>query len=288
VTAWVRAALLLFAALPALAPAAEQHQQADVPFVVTPPNVVDAMLKIADVGARDFVIDLGSGDGRILITAAKQYGARGLGVDIDPQLVDIARQQARREGVADRVRFIVENLFTTELDSATVLTMYLYPRVMTQLRPRMFAELKPGSRIVSHEFDMEDWPADGRVTIPVPDKPYGPPSSDVFLWILPANAAGVWRWRAAEMDYEVTLSQTFQALEGGAVAGGRAGRVERGKMQGDEIRLTLTAEVGGRMQRQELSGRVSGDSISGTIKTDGGERDWKAARARRGNIDIKQ
>ena len=193
---WLAAALLV--AAPALSPAAEQHPHADVPFVPTPPAVVAAMLGIADVAPDDFVIDLGSGDGRIVIAAAKQRGARGFGVEIDGALVGAARREAQREGVAGRVEFREQNLFITEMDRATVVTMYLYPRLMLRLRPRLFAELRPGARIVSHDFDMEGWRPDARVTVPVPDKPYGPPSSEVYLWIIPANAAGAWRWRSAD------------------------------------------------------------------------------------------
>ena len=285
--AWRRAAAAL-AALPALALAADQHPHADVPYVPTPPAVVDAMLELAAVGTKDFVIDLGSGDGRIVIAAAKQRGARGFGVEIDGDLVEAARREAQREGVAGRVEFKVENLFGTDLSRATVVTMYLYPRLMMQLRPRLFAALKPGSRVVSHDFDMTGWKPDARVTVPVPGKPYGPPSSEVYLWILPANAAGVWTWRAADgVEYELTLLQAFQMLEGTAVIGGRPGRVEGGRMRGDEISLMLTAEVGGRPLRQELRGRVEGDAISGKVKLPGGgERDWTATRVKLGTIKL--
>jgi len=281
------AAVLLLSVLPVQA--ADMHPHADVPFVPTPPAVVDAMLKMAGIGPRDFVIDLGSGDGRILIAAAKKHGARGFGVEIDGALVGAARQEAQRQGVADRVEFREQNLFITELDRATVLTLYLYPRLLVQLRPRMFEQLKPGARIVSHDFDMEQWRPDARVTVPVPDKPYGPPSSEVYLWIVPANAAGTWQWRSAggaAAEYEVALSQTFQMLEGKPVIGGKPGRLEEGRMRGDEIRFILTAEVDGRMQRQEFSGRVNGDTISGKVKHAGGEFEWKATRTRRGSIKL--
>ncbi len=281
------AAVLLLSVLPGQA--ADMHPHADVPFVPTPPVVVDAMLKMAGIGPRDFVIDLGSGDGRILIAAAKKHGARGFGVEIDGALVGAARQEAQRQGVADRVEFREQNLFITELDRATVLTLYLYPRLLVQLRPRMFEQLKPGARIVSHDFDMEQWRPDARVTVPVPDKPYGPPSSEVYLWIVPANAAGTWQWRSAggaSTEYEVALSQTFQMLEGKPVIGGKPGRVEEGRMRGDEIRFILTAEADGRMLRQEFSGRVSGDTISGKVKHAGGESEWKATRTRRGSIKL--
>ena len=288
---WGRAAAALLVALPALSLAADQHPHADVPFVPTPPGVVDAMLGLAGIGPEDFVIDLGSGDGRIVIAAAKLRGARGTGVDIDGALVWDARREAQREGVAGRVEFIEQSLFLSEIGQATVITMYLSPRLMMQLRPRLFAELKPGTRIVSHDFDMESWRPDARVTVPVPDKPYGPSSSEVYLWIIPANAAGAWRWRssdgAAAVEYELTLSQTFQMLEGKALIGGQPGRLEGGGMRGAEIRLMLTAEVGGRTLRHEFSGRVDGDAISGRVKLPGGgELDWKATRVKRGEITI--
>jgi len=288
---WGRAAAALLVALPALSLAADQHPHADVPFVPTPPGVVDAMLGLAGIGPEDFVIDLGSGDGRIVIAAAKLRGARGTGVEIDGALVWDARREAQREGVAGRVEFIEQSLFLSEIGQATVITMYLSPRLMMQLRPRLFAELKPGTRIVSHDFDMESWRPDARVTVPVPDKPYGPPSSEVYLWIIPANAAGAWRWRssdgAAAVEYELTLSQTFQMLEGKALIGGQPGRLEGGGMRGAEIRLMLTAEVGGRTLRHEFSGRVDGDAISGRVKLPGGgELDWKATRVRRGSIQL--
>jgi SAM-dependent methyltransferase len=288
---WRCAAAAVLAALPALALAADPHPHADVPFIPTPPAVVDAMLELAGVGPQDYVIDLGSGDGRIVIAAARKRGARGFGVEIDGNLVEVARREARREGVAGRVEFKAQNLFGTDIAQASVVTMYLYPRLMMQLRPRLFAELKPGSRVLSHDFDMGRWTPDAQVTVPVPGKPYGPPSSEVYLWIMPAHAAGAWKWRPPEggnsVDYELTLHQTFQMLDGNAVVGGRPGRVEGGRMRGDEIRFMLTAEVGGRALRHEFRGRVDGDAISGRESLPGGgERDWKAARVKRGSIRI--
>ena len=287
---WHAAAALLLA-LQALPLAAQQHPLAGVPYVPTPPAVVAEMLGIAGVGPGDYLIDLGSGDGRIVIAAAKQRGARGFGVEIDGVLVGTARREAQREGVAGRVEFREQNLFVTEIGHATVVTMYLLPGLMMQLRPRLFAELRPGARIVSHDFDMAGWRPDAHVTVPVPDKPYGPPSSEVYLWIIPANAAGAWQWRSADdtaaVEYELTLSQTFQMLEGTALVGGQPGRLEGGRMRGDEIRLMLTAEVGGRALRREFSGRVEGDVINGTVKLPGGgETAWNATRVRRGSIGI--
>ncbi|MGH8620548.1 MAG: SAM-dependent methyltransferase [Burkholderiales bacterium] len=289
--AWRCAWAALLAALAGGSPAAEQHPFADVPYVPTPPVVVDAMLGLAGVGPDDYVIDLGSGDGRIVIAAARQRGARGMGVEIDGALVSAARRTAQREGVAGRVEFREQNLFSTEIGHATVVAMYLFPRLMLQLRPRLFAELKAGTRVVSHDFDMERWRPDERVTVPVPDKPHGPPSSEVLLWIMPANAAGTWRWRtaggAAAGDAELTLFQTFQMLDGSGVAGDRTARVEGGRMRGDEIRFMLTAEVAGRTLRHEFHGRVDGDAIHGKMKlAGGGEHDWSATRIRRGSIKV--
>lgn len=287
---WRQAAVLLLAALPSLSPAAEQHALADVPYVPTPEAVVDAMLKLAGIGPRDFVVDLGSGDGRIIIAAAKKHGARGFGVEIDGALVNEARREAERQGVAGRVEFLEQNLFITEIDRASVLTLYLYPRLLMQLRPRFFKELRPGTRIVSHDFGMDDWQPDARVTVPVPGKPYGSPSSEVYFWVVPANAAGHWRWRspaAGSANVELTLSQTFQNVEGTPQVGGRRGRLEQGRMHGDEIRFILTVEADGRPLRQEYRGRLSNDTISGKVKLASGEFDWNATRTRRGSIDIK-
>lgn len=160
-------------------------QDLDVPFVVTPDHVTRAMLELADVKPGDFVIDLGSGDGRIVIVAARHYGARGLGVEIVPDLVEKSRDNARRAGVAERVEFREQDLFETDLSRATVITMYLLPDVNLKLRPRLQA-LKPGTRIVSHDWDMGDWKPDRMVTIDVPDKPYGLEKvSRLYLWTVP-------------------------------------------------------------------------------------------------------
>jgi SAM-dependent methyltransferase len=154
----------------------------DVPFVVTPQRVVDAMLELARVGPEDRLLDLGSGDGRIVITAAARRGTRGVGIEIDPRLVQLARRRAREAGVQDRVRFEVQDLFQTDLSQATVITMYLLPDVNLALRPTL-QRLRPGTRIVSHDWDMGDWPPDRQVVLDVPDKPVGlSRQSTLFLW----------------------------------------------------------------------------------------------------------
>jgi SAM-dependent methyltransferase len=156
----------------------------DVPFVVTPDNVTLEMLRLADVGPSDYVIDLGSGDGRIVIVAAKRFGARGLGVEIVPELVKKSRESAARAGVADLAEFREQDLFETDLSKATVVTLYLLPEVNLQLRPRL-QKLRPGTRIVSHDWDMGDWKPDRTVEVDAPEKKIGrEKKSRVHLWVV--------------------------------------------------------------------------------------------------------
>lgn len=283
--------LLCLAAL--LAGERAAAQGVDVPYVPTPSSVVDAMLGIAKVGADDYLIDLGSGDGRILIAAAKKFGAHGFGVDIDAGLVYTAKREAERQGVSGKVAFYARNLFITDIGKATVLTMYLLPKINLQLRPRLFAELKPGTRIVSHDFDLGDWQPDDKLTLPVPEKSYGPPSSEVFLWIVPADASGKWQWRltvaGAARDYELTLEQAFQLLQGRSLAAGRSARFGSGRMRGESIEFALVADIDGREVRHEFSGRVSGDAIKGKVTLHGvvpAQLEWNAVRTARGKMDI--
>jgi hypothetical protein len=283
----IAAVALLLAPLPVAA------QAVDVPYVPTPTQVVDAMLKLAHVGPNDYVIDLGSGDGRIVIAAAKQFGARGMGVDLDAALVSEARRQAARAGVSDKVRFEARNLFITDISKASVLTMYLFPSVHMQLRPRIFSDMKPGTRIVSHEFDFGTWKPDAKQTIGVPDKRYGPPSSNVFLWIVPANAAGTWRSELDSggnfLECELTLEQKFQALTASARLAGEVARVEKATLHGDRLSVILNGSAGGRNLRVELDGRVSAEIAQGTARIAGAasETQWHAIRTTRGKIDIE-
>lgn len=270
--------------------AAVQAQAVDVPYVPTPWNVVDAMLKIASVGGADYLIDLGSGDGRIVIAAAKRYGTRGLGVDLDSGLVGTAQREARRQGVGDKVAFRAENLFITDISQATVITMYLWQPVNEKLRPQLLT-LRPGTRIVSHDFDLGDWKPDDQLTLPVPDKSYGPPSSNIYLWHVPADASGIWKWRltlgGAPRDYELALEQTFQMLEGSPRVAGNGARLTGGRMRGDEISFVLTADIDGREVRHVFSGRVTGDAIAGSVKiAEGAPLTWNAARMARGKRHV--
>ncbi len=166
--------------------------QDEVPFITTPDRVTLAMLDLAAVTARDYVLDLGSGDGRIVITAARRYGARGLGVEIVPDLVQQSRRNAQRAGVAERAEFRAQDLFETPLAGATVVTLYLLPAVNLQLRPRLL-QLPPGTRVVSHDWDMGDWAPDRSLSLDVPDKTIGREKrSNVHLWVVPAQVQGLW------------------------------------------------------------------------------------------------
>lgn len=208
----------------------------EVPFVVTPGNVTRAMLDIAGVGPRDTLIDLGSGDGRIVIGAA-QRGASALGVEIDPNLVAKSEAAAREAGVASRARFVKQDLFDTDLQSATVVTMYLLQEVNLQLRPRLLA-LAPGTRVVSHDWHMGEWQPDRRITVEAPDKPVGrEKSSQVMLWVVPARVGGLWCGDARGARARLAIRQTFQFAEGSVSIGAGAPRAVRFRLSGEALAL---------------------------------------------------
>jgi len=258
------------------------------PYVPTAPSVVERMLEIAKVGPDDFVIDLGSGDGRIVITAARKHGARGFGVEIDPQLVTQANANARSAGVSDRVSFREGDLFATDLSEATVVTIYLLKRATMKLRSGLL-ELKPGTRIVSNAASMGDWRPDYFEILDVKDKvrPDAPRKTYIHFWIVPAKVAGTWRWLmrvgTRTQTYELVVSQQFQMLSGTLRGGAREVKLEEGTLQGDRITLGFTAEVDGKPLRHRLAGRVAGHSIMGTASVEGEglqrEAEWKATRA---------
>jgi hypothetical protein len=255
--------------------------------VPTPQEVVERMLQMARVGPTDYVIDLGSGDGRIVVTAAKQYGARGFGVDLNPDRIRESNENARKAGVTDKVAFYQRNLFETDLSQATVITMYLLPRVNMELRPKLLG-LKPGTRLVSHDFSMEDWKPDTQVTMDVPAKWGGTGGkSDIFFWVIPAKVAGTWRWELTaggkSQPYEVTLDQKFQVVSGAARAGGRTIKLQDARLNGEDLRFTFTADVNGAPVKHEFTGKVEGDSINGSVVMSGtrvqGQQEWNARRS---------
>lgn len=194
--------------------------QDEVPFITTPDPVTLAMLQLAGVRSNDFVVDLGSGDGRIVITAASRFRARGLGVEIDPSLVARSRDNARAAGVADRVEFRLQDLFQTDLSVAQVVTLYLLPEVNLQLRPRLLA-MAPGTRIVSHDWDMGDWQPDRQRTLDVPEKAIGRDKrSTVYLWLVPAQVQGLWCTAGGSLAVTQRF-QTFSATLSADVDGER-------------------------------------------------------------------
>ncbi len=244
----MRAALAALALC--LAGPAALRAQDDVPFVVTPDNVTLAMLELAQVGPRDFVLDLGSGDGRIVILAARRFGARGKGVEIVPELVERSRRNAARAGVAERATFVEQDLFKTELSVASVITMYLLQEVNLQLRPSLLA-LKPGTRIVSHDWDMGDWRPDRSLTVDAPDKPVGRDKrSRLHLWVVPARAEGGWCGIGAHRDARLQLAQKHQLFDATLSLGTHA-QLLAGRIEGTRLRAAGGFEAaleGGRLR----------------------------------------
>jgi hypothetical protein len=260
--------------------------EARVPYVPTPQSVVDTMLETAKVGPRDYLIDLGSGDGRIVVTAAKKHGARGFGVDINPERIRESEENARLAGVTDKVFFRQQNLFETDLRDATVVTMYLLPRVNVELRPKLL-ELAPGTRLVSHDFDMGDWKPDTHLVVDAKDK-YGDVAgkSDVYYWVVPARVAGAWQWQlpmgGKPRSYELRLEQKYQVITGTARVDGREVKLQGTRLNGADIRLSFTAEMNGAPVKHEFSGRVDGAAINGTAALSGSrvqaQLEWAARR----------
>ena len=248
------AAPLLALAFLLTSPAA--RAQEEVPFITTPDNVTLEMLRIANVGPGDHVIDLGSGDGRIVILAARRFGASGLGVEIVPDLVQRSIKSARDAGVADRVVFKEQDLFQTDLSPATVVTMYLLTEVNLKLRPALLA-LKPGTRVVSHDWDMGDWKPDQTTVVAVPDKQVGlEKSSKVHLWAVPARIDGLWCGAGLLRGTALTLTQRYQEFEGTLVRGERSRKVD-GRIEGTTLRTSR--ESSGRAG--ELVLEVQGDML---------------------------
>jgi SAM-dependent methyltransferase len=236
----------------------------DVPYVQTPRHVVDWMLRLADLDSGDLLYDLGSGDGRIVIAAAARYGARGVGIDLDPERVRESRVNAERAGVADLVRFVRGDLFEADLREATAVTLYLNTAVNLKLRPKLLRELRPGTPVVSHSFDMGEWE---------PDETLSVDRHTVFLWIVPAKAAGRWSVSVEAEEESVSalwiLEQDFQVVSGtGSIAGERA-EVESGRLRGEAIELRVRSRNGGTFRSLLFEGRVRGDSMEGSLVGEG-------------------
>jgi precorrin-6B methylase 2 len=224
----------------------------DVIWVPTPEELIAAMLDMAKVTPADFVIDLGSGDGRIAIAAAKR-GARALGIEYNPDMVALSRQNAEEAGVADKATFRQADIFETDFSKATVVTMYLLPDLNLRLRPKIL-DLKPGTRVVSHAFTMDDWEADQTADVEY---------RTAYFWIVPAKVAGTWSWTTAAGDAELTLIQTFQKIEGTLKAGGREWPLKDAKLEGEKISFSVEESPSAVKQ---YVGLVKGDVITGTSK----------------------
>jgi hypothetical protein len=267
-----------------------QEGRGDVVYVPTPQVVVDAMLKMAKVGPKDFVIDLGSGDGRMVITAAKKFGARGFGVDLDAYLLNIANANAKKEGVSGRARFHMQNLFETDLSQATVITSYLLPSMNEKLRPTILA-LKPGTRLVAHDYAMGEWDPDDSDTLIVPEKTVGDPGkSYIFFWIVPARVAGRWETQVMVdgklVPWQFNFQQHFQLVHGTARAGDRDAKVPQFRVAGEELAFKIEVPAQGKSAAYQFRGRVKGDAIEGTVTygDSAGHRvaPWRAKLTQRG------
>jgi hypothetical protein len=236
---------------------------------------------MAGVRATDFLVDLGSGDGRVIISAAKTYGARGLGVDQDARLVSLANENARREGVDDRIKFIQQDLFKTDLGSASVVTIFGFTDRYMQLLPRLFA-LKPGTRIVTRDWSLGDWEPDAKVKVPVTDKASGQdPASWISVWVVPAKVGGVWISQVpiknGWMDVDLKFDQTFQKITGEAIADGQKFPMERAGLTGDFVSFRI--QISG--QTILFNGYVQTGRIVGQVMESGGRAlRWRALRTR--------
>jgi SAM-dependent methyltransferase len=247
------------------------------PYLPSTQVAVDEMLRLAGTGPDDVVVDLGSGDGRVVIAAARDYGARGLGIEIDPKLVAESEANARQAGVAERVAFRQGDVLVADYRAATVVMLYLLPNLVDKLKPRLLAELKPGTRIVAHDYGFTDWKPDRSVVI----------SKTYHLYLVPAAVAGKWRLHAVlpegEREYDFDLEQRYQEIRGGAhVAGGYLPAFEA-RLAGDRIAFVLVDN--GTSHRFE--GRVQGTlSMEGTVRSGAGRNpaagSWRATRVIRG------
>jgi len=242
-------------------PEVGQHGK-DVVWVPTSQSLVDKMLDLGRVTARDYVIDLGSGDGRTVITAAKR-GARALGIEYNPDMVTLSQRNAAKEGVGEKAKFMKADLFETDFSQATVITMFLLPDINLKLRPKIL-DLKPGTRIVSNSFTMGEWDHDRSVR--AGEKDGCQSYCTAYLWIVPAKVGGTWHLPNGDL----TLKQEFQKITGSIRTGGLETPI-KGKLTGDQINFTAG--------EAQYSGSVSGDSMKGSIKNGGSATEWSAKRA---------
>lgn len=234
-------------------------QSLDVAYVPTPDFVVEEMLDMAGVGPGDYVIDLGCGDGRIVIAAAKR-GAFGHGVDLDPQRIEEAWENAEKEGVADKVVFVEENIYDTDFSKANVITMYLFPTINIKLRPSLLEKLEPGSRIVSHDFSMDDWKADKHIR---------ENDHSVYFWVIPARVEGTWSWKAGGERFEMMARQKFQDIYLTILSDDSSFKVENNLLSGS--RISFTATDSSTQKKYVYSGQVEEGKIEGIVQIHDGD-----------------
>jgi SAM-dependent methyltransferase len=256
-----------------------QQKMLDVPYVPTKYPVVDEMLRLAGVQKSDIVYDLGCGDGRLVVTAAQRYGAHGVGFDIDPERIAESNENAVKAGVTGLVKFHEQDLFTADFHEATVMTLYLLTSVNLKLRPKLLRELKPGTRIVSHNFGMGEWKPDASSSVDVEDI-----SHEVYLWIIPANISGVWTWTQGKPSVmaEMTVEQAFQYPTARARVNRKDADVKDLSLKGDTVKFVMDLPYEDKIVPMTFEGETTGHTLSGTIKFTSGGRDvvweWKAKR----------
>jgi len=255
--------------------------QYDVPYVPTRYEVVDEMLRMAEVGKDDVLYDLGCGDGRIVITAAKEMGTRGIGIDINPRRIEESMANAVKSRVTNRVTFIQQDLFKADFSEATVVSLYLLTSVNLKLRPILFKQLKPGTRLVSHNYKMGEWSPDQTLRIKTELDDH-----TVYYWVIPANVSGTWEWtmpaEVGKNRFTLKLTQEFQEVTGTVNASISKKPVKNIELTGDILKFTFEQKVDGQLITMQFEGKVNGNSIKGVVLTSGGaksdEYSWDAKR----------
>ena len=250
----------------------QEKVKPDIFYVPTPQKLVDVMLLMAEVKKDDLVYDLGAGDGRLVITAAKTYGARGIGVEIDPALLAMARRKAAQAKVEDKVEFRQQDLFKSDFKDATVITLYLLDELNRRLRPQLLAQVRPGTRIVSHAFHMGEWQPDAERTLKIEGKNY-----DAYAWVVPANMSGRWKitssGKVKGMPQTLVIDQTFQQFSVRGADGETV--IGEGRVSGTEFNLGLGEAAG--VKPASFTGTVDGNRIKATGGPGGGAT-WEAER----------
>ena len=262
----------------------ETYFAIDVPYVPTKYEVVAEMLKMADVGKDDLVYDLGCGDGRIVITAAEKMGARGIGVDIDPERIEESRENAKKANVTDRVKFLQQDLFDADISEATVVTLYLLPDINLRVRPKIFREVKPGTRVVSHNYSMGEWEPELSTEINENNEEWN--NHTVYFWIVPANVTGTWEWTiltgTSNEHYVLDVDQQFQMANGIVTVGDDKTPIKDVNLKGDRLQFTLEQKKKKGKVTMQFEGLVNGNLIEGTVEFESGSSSgksyWKATR----------